>query len=538
MTVLAERCNRCCWLGHWFKMTLSISMRRSVAVAVIGVLAVAQLLMFPNSASADQWSAGLTVPPGSAGVSLVDGYHWNEISDIVANDGTSPIACSAFTASGPCALNNPTTSGTVTTLLPLCESSTATNCVASMSLGATSSTMVSSTYVSTVSGPTTPSDPSLDIPAGSNEELWTNPLENVGETNTYATLVAVVFSVYKGQVLSASIDAAIYPYSQIEGTFHPAFVTSENGTIAVLGGEIDCAYATTTTCGRLEDFPLGTQASLSVRVSNLVGGWFKGRLQDPTISETPFDANSNVITVSAGVVSVPTLSYVATTAEATSNPSVGAFFSDFGFTPGDAFGVYEMTDSPGAFSAINAIRDVVSNTASGEINVWNFGTLPSWSGTAQQKACLNNQSQVDGIVTTNSMAYQPGPPSLQGGFFSYGVAGMHYNADGSLVLGTYDLDIRDSVAECLYGFAKAPISATVSVTESSSDTENVATTTVQDNGGWLHVGAYGFEFSNPTISVKITQSSRFKSSIVCVRDHVTKRVTGFKPVCPRGFKKK
>jgi hypothetical protein len=148
------------------------------------------------------------------------------------------------------------------------------------------------------------------------------------------------------------------------------------------------------------------------------------------------------------------------------------------------------------------------------------------------------QSQVDGIVTTNSMAYQPGPPSLQGGFFSYGVAGMHYNADGSLVLGTYDLDIRDSVAECLYGFAKAPISATVSVTESSSGMENVATTTVQDNDGWLHVGAYGFEFSNPTISVKITQSSRFKSSIVCVRDHVTKRVTGFKPVCPRGFKKK
>jgi hypothetical protein len=77
----------------------------------------------------------------------------------------------------------------------------------------------------------------------------------------------------------------------------------------------------------------------------------------------------------------------------------------------------------------------------------------------------------------------------------------------------------------------------VSVTESSSVTENVATTTVQDNDGWLHVGAYGFEFSNPTISVKITQSSRFKSSIVCIRDHVRKRVTAFRPVCPRGFKK-
>lgn len=511
-------------------------MRRGVTISAIGALASLQLIAFPMPASADQWSASLTVPPGSAGVSLVDSYHWNEISDILANDGSTPIACSAFTSSGPCALNSPTTSGTVTTLLSPCESSTSTNCVASMSLGASSSTMAPSTYVSTVSGPTTPSDPSLNIPAGSSESLWTNPLENLGSTNTYATQVAVVYSIYKGQVLSASIDAAIYPYDQIQGTFYPAYVL--DGGTGVVGGEIDCAYATTTTCGRLEDFPLGAQASLSVRVSDRVGGWFKGRLEDPTISETPFDSNSNVITVSAGVVSVPTLSYVATTAEETSNPSVGAFFSSFGVPPGDAFGIYATTDAGGAFNALNAIRDVVNNTASGEITVWNFGTLSSWSGTEKGAACLNNQSQVDGIVTTNSMAYQPGPPSLQGGFFSYGVAGMHLNADGSLVLGTYDLDIRDSVARCLYGFANAPISATVSVTESSSGVENVATTTVQDNNGWLHVGAYGFEFSNPTISIRITQSSQYKSSVLCVRGRVTKRVTGFKPVCPRGFKKK
>ena len=514
-------------------------MRRNATVAMIGVLAAAQLLAFPMSASADQWTVGVTVPPGSAGVSLVDSFHWNEISDIVASDGTTPVDCSTFTTSGPCALNDRTTVGTVTTLLPPCESSTSTNCIASMSLGTSSSTMEPSTYVSSVSGPTTPSDPSLNIPAGSNEELWTNPLENLGSTNTYATLVAVVYSVYKGQVLSASIDAAIYPYREIQGSYFPPFISSDPGSaIEVQGGDPDCAYATATTCGRLEDFPLGTQASLSVRVSNLVGGWFKGRLQDPAITETPFDANTNVITVSAGVVSVPTLSFVATTAEETSNPSVGAFFNDFGVPTGEAFWVPEVTDSPGAFNALNAIRGAINNTASGEINVWNFGTLSSWSGTAQEAACLNNQSQVDGIVTTNSMAYQPGPPALQNGFFSYGVAGMHFNADGSLVLGTYDLDIRDSVAQCLYGFANAPISATVSVSESSSGVENVATTTVQDQDGWLHVGAYGFEFSNPTISVKITQSSRLKSSIVCVRNHVTKRITAFRPVCPRGFKKK
>jgi hypothetical protein len=509
--------------------------RRSVTATALGVLVSVQLLAFPMSASADQWSASQTVPPGSDGISLVDSYQWNEISNITANN-QGPVPCSAFTSEGPCALNSPTTSGTVTALLPKCASTTSTNCVASMSLGSSSGTMVSSTYVSNVDGPTTPSDPSLNIPAGSSEELWTNPLANLGGSNTYATLVAVTFDIERGIVANATLDAAIFPYNQIQGTFYPAFVTTD---ATIQGGEIQCAYATTATCGRLEDFPLGTQASLTVRVSNKVGGWFKGRLEAPAISETPFDANSNVITVNAGVVSVPTLSYVATTAQAQSNPSVGAFFTDLGLPPPPiAAGAYIVTDSPGAFNALNAIRDAVHNTASGQITVWNFGTLPPWSVLTQRASCLNNQSQVDGIVATNSMVYQPGPPSLRDGFFSYGVAGMHYNADESLILGTYDLSIRDSVAECLYGFANAPISATVSVTESSSGLENVATTTVQNKDGWLHVGAYGFEFSNPTISIKITQSSRYKSSVFCVRGRVTKRVTGFKPVCPRGFKKK
>ena len=157
-------------------------------------------------------------------------------------------------------------------------------------------------------------------------------------------------------------------------------------------------------------------------------------------------------------------------------------------------------------------------------------------------SCLNQHNEVDGIVTTNSMTYQPGAPNLIGNTFDYGVAGMHYNADGSVALGTYDLTMRDSVATCLYGFSNAPISATVSITEDSTGTQSVANITVSDLNGWLHVGAYGFNFSDPTITVKLTQKllkpKPKRITIVCIKKKSVRRVVGTAPICPVGYKKK
>lgn len=504
-------------------------------------------MIFPPIATADQWSPGLTVPPNSDGVSFVDNYQWSALSSIVANpltssNSTDQVECSNFTATGPCALNSNGTSGTVTALLPVCASGTSTNCVASMALGTSADSLVPSTFVSAADDTSTPGDPSLGVPGGSSVQLWTNPLTNLGATNTYATFVEAQFLLVNGQVSSATLNAAIYPYNEIQGTYFAPFLTLSQGSMVVEGGEIECAFTTATSCGRLEDFPIGTQASLSIRVSNLVGGWFKGRLHQPIISESPFDATSNTISVNAGVVTVPTLSYVATTAQVQSDPSLSKFFADLGFPPPPiAAGTYVRTDSPVAFTALNDIRDAVGNVASGQITVWNFGTLPAWSSVAGENAsCLNNNSEVEGFVTTNAMAFQSDPPSLNGGYFTYDVAGMHFNADGSVIQGTYDLVMKDSVAQCLYGFTKAPISATVNITEGSTSVESVATTTVQDSDGWLHIGAYGFNFSNPSITVHLIQHSLKKTAIACVsirNHHVHRTVRAVRPRCPVGYRK-
>lgn len=512
-------------------------------IALLFALCVCSFLL-PDVANADQWSPSITVPPGSDGVSFVDNSQWNTISYIVAGAGLlnrSSIQCLTITLSGPCALSLPGTTGMVTALLPICESASSTDCVASMSLGASAQALVPSTFVAMTDGTSTPGDPTLGIPVGSTEELWTNPLSNLGGTTTYATLVATRFRLLDGKVMSATLSAAIYPYSEItENNFAPFVTTNPLGEVVVEGGGIDCAYTYATRCGRLEDFPAGTQASLSIRVTNLIGGWFRGRLQDPTISETPFDATSNTISVSAAVVTVPTLSFVAPVSKIQSIPSTGNVFTYLGLPPPPtAAAAYVLTDSPEAFTALNDIRGPVDNTASGQMTVWSFGTLSPWTTVIGARAsCLNDSTQVDGIVTTNSMAYQPGPPIFSGEAFSYDVAGMHYNAGGSVALGTYDLTLRDSVADCLYGFTSAPISATVTVTEGSTGDQNAATTTVSDGSGWLHVGAYGFNFSDPTIKVKLTQISRHikRVTITCLASKFIKRVIGVHPRCPLGFK--
>jgi len=82
------------------------------------------------------------------------------------------------------------------------------------------------------------------------------------------------------------------------------------------------------------------------------------------------------------------------------------------------------------------------------------------------------------------------------------------------------------------------VSATVSVT-SADGSPDIATTVVGERNGWLSLGAYNFTYSNPNISVKLTQSGGGKStakSITCVKGAVTRVVTT--TTCPAGYKKR
>jgi hypothetical protein len=113
--------------------------------------------------------------------------------------------------------------------------------------------------------------------------------------------------------------------------------------------------------------------------------------------------------------------------------------------------------------------------------------------------------------------------------------------------------MRSDVARCVYGFSKAPINATISIT-SADGTPQVATTVIGERNGWLYLQAKNFEFSAPIIKAKLTQevvveptptptattkpAAAKRTTITCVKGKSVKKVTAVKPKCPTGFKKK
>jgi hypothetical protein len=109
--------------------------------------------------------------------------------------------------------------------------------------------------------------------------------------------------------------------------------------------------------------------------------------------------------------------------------------------------------------------------------------------------------------------------------------------------------MRSDAARCLYKFSSAPVSATVTIA-GADGAQNIATTVVTENDGWLKMRAAGFTFSEKQIKVKLTQDPNAegtpytapiaakKSTITCVKGKLAKKVSAVSPKCPKGFKKK
>jgi len=204
---------------------------------------------------------------------------------------------------------------------------------------------------------------------------------------------------------------------------------------------------------------------------------------------------------------------------------------------------------------MKAIAPIVGDKSAESPDRWTFRTL-SLGEMAGANSCFTSGTGVKGIVSTNSTTYSAGPPEFVDGSLNYKVASPHFNADGTVFKGNYNLVVRSDVARCLYKFSTAPIKASIEVVSESGDTSNVATTSTTEKDGWLYLSANNFTFSAPTVKVKLAQepvltpqpatvnvpvvakSPAKASSISCMKGKVVKKVTAVKPVCPKGYVKK
>jgi len=518
-------------------------------------------------------------------------------------------------------------------VLKVCASATDTDCVSQVNAIDSSGTSTPgkfSKYTITNHLNAFAADSKLGIPEGSMPSIWSIPSAPHASGSDYAVFAAIAGGVdQNGKELftdgthnfmqlslipvvlkdfgkdhqsiasgwSQSIPGVYYDYcadSQAIGI--PTFPDCSH-----VNGKA-CVFATVEQgiCYAEEAFGSVQKFNLQVRLSKEPAGWMHGRMVDPAIEITQQASGGVNLSVTAGATSVPMVYQSAPWASLPANvqdlwvqcgvnsQNCGEYF----FTPeaGATSDYRTLTQSLSGNAKINLIRYInsyggiplkimsaisplIGNKSQATSSTWSMRTLSSDEMNGANN-CFTNTPGLKGIVTTNSTTYSAGPPTFKDGSLNYQVASPHFEPDGVTPFkGTYNLVMRSDVARCIYGFSKAPIKASISVV-SSEGADDVATTVANEKDGWLYLSANNFQFSSPTIQVKLSQdapapvaspapsatptpsatatpeptmppivkpgspTSSKKTTITCVKGKITKSVTAVKPPCPAGYKTK
>ena len=486
--------------------------------SLIAAVAAAALILTAVPASG---LTSITLPPAPAGSvnvvvnELVDG-NWDSRREAVNFDTGESWACPKLPASsGPCDFQDSKLHFYGSNLMPICETDSQENCIESLNFEDASGTKVTARNIGFAGGATFPEIKSIGVHSGSQISLWeATGFTHAGEATTYSVMVRArqTYDRFKKKFTTISLDAAVAPYVLKTGNYTAPKTTQcgTDGQSKLCGGKPDeCAWTDEGKCGLRSAFAGDPRVTLKLRVSNEIGGWFRGRLTQTAISVEKLSSKNNLITVSGQPVRVARFAaqvkkedVSAKAMKALETPWIPMKELFLGNRTVGAFSTEGWNNAP--YIYMDEFRKQANDTADSVSNLWNFETADEGGN----NRCLADTSRVLGLVTTNATAYDGTSPDFKGGMLTYRVGGMHYLPGGSdLSLGTYDLAIRSDVARCLYGFSKAPLSGTVSVVNDKG-AKTTATTVVSEKNGWLKMAAYGFTFSKKTIKVKITKKKK------------------------------
>jgi hypothetical protein len=358
-----------------------------------------------------------------------------------------------------------------TAVLPLCDSSNVGYCVESLEMSASGSPLVKPTYLGEAPGSKFPAQSKYDLPAGGGPLVFrASEVTHAGGGDTYAVIASYV--------LQCS---------------HPSFKCTYNSFYLAVQPFTNNLNPLDYKFGERFDFLDGTRVKVSLQIPNDAANWFSGRLHNPNLEVSPLQAKSGFskLTLDAQSLSINRLSVNVPSTITT--PQMAAL----NMTPDLNAGIESGFDT--AVSWVEELRPFANDTATGQINVWQLKSIR-----VPNQQCYQT-GQINGLVTTNAVGYSWNPPDFENGYLNYKVAGMHFNKDKTVAIGTYNLIMRSEVARCLYGFSSAPVSATVQVVGTDGSDDSIATSVTSEKDGWLKLAAYGFTFSEKEIRVKLTQ---------------------------------
>jgi hypothetical protein len=433
-------------------------------------------------------------------------------------------------------------------------------------------------------------------PAGGGTSIWKSASGNhLGGTNTYGVSVNIRYNIdFNPNTFQPGIgyvfyfNATIVPFTYKDGAYKPVAWVKDTvdprGFIYMQNSVPGCEWTEVGKCAVRNEFQLDQKMALSLQIDSRLTGWLFGRMKDVSVGFKSITPTTNLLRVESTAIDVPTGYADLTTEQIAKDPDTQKVFSQCGaLAPscviqrpqGDRMNWdFGGIDPTMAISSIKgkgyaAIIAPYLKTFPVRNSQWSLQGLTQSNFTqGQWKNCFGDTTKFQGIVTTNSMVYDPSPPSYADDSLTYKVAGAHIGYDQQAVFkGTYDLAIRSEAVRCLYNFTSAPIKVTVSVTSSDGTSQNVATEAVQEKDGWLTLRARNFTFSSPTIRLKLSQDaaavvptaavptavtpvtnapvaaapSGVKKPIItitCAKGKTVKRVSGVAPKCPTGYVKK
>ncbi len=593
--------------------------RFTKVVLVITSVSIATLAIFPSVAQSDvapifDANEGWTTPveaqtPGNMAALFIDNSHLSRpgVSYLV-HSGLNP---SQSSVDPTCESTDDTkcnfSSYSFLATIPTCVSAADVNCLAEVGAIDSNGTKVVgsfSRYLPDKAQNEYVGNPSWNLPSGTGASLFTLPgVDNLaGNSYLVAVNMGGVGSRVAGQegINLLDFSASIVPVQLIEvgdlfantgcpltpRICNPGVIklTRPDGTVTwgLSGGtggagKYSCAGISwrENICAQKQAFPANYRFYIKVRLTLMPTGWLHGRISDPNIEITS-DGKVSELTVTANPIKVPLVykryqwNEMPAALQKLYDPTRGSYvggnwsYSQRLLSATDSLDPLKrsMTSSPPPYEN-NAMDELVSwlpfvdDKATAMPSYWSVRSL-SGNELRNANACFTNPKQLNGIVTTNSTQYSAGPPEFNKseGFLNYKVASPHFASSGEAFKGSYDLAMRSDVARCIYGFSKAPVSAKVSVV-SADGTPQIATTVFSESNGWVYLKARNFEFSAPSVRVKLEQdapapvvtatpeptktpvavANAKKVTIKCVKGKMTKKVTALKPVCPAGFKK-
>lgn len=340
---------------------------------------------------------------------------------------------------------------------------------------------------------------------------------------------------------------SIYPFKRVNGDIY----LDSDGVFkapSCLGNRLQ--EAGDDTCYQRTKFRQGLRFRVTLRVPSNITGWLNGRLERLVAYTTVHNSNYTDLTVEASplpeIVSaqwVPFDSEIKRYLQRVNRiQNRDPNEKNYDIPPVDpddaqAMRTYQELERKG----------VIRDSATTVELAWRLQTTTSQSRRFASREQCSKGNRIDGIVSSNAAVYEPGSPEYlsKEGALAYRVGAPHFQPDGKTAnIGRYAFAMREDLVKCVYGIDRIPIFAGMEVRSDASGDTQVATVVVGKRNGWVYLASDNFTYSSPTIKVKFkgtkAASPKVKSSvtITCVKGKVSRKVTGVKPSCPKGFKKK